>query len=228
MNWSRKKEKSGRGIFGAIERSTDLCSAGRGVRVFLLHEISDAVIIGVVVLVNAVVGVIQEGKAQKALESLKKLTSPRAVVRRDSVVREIAAAELVVGDVVILETGSQVPADLRLVQAWNLKIEESALTGESVPVEKTSEKPEVEKTAVGERKNEAFMSTLVTAGRGEGIVTATGMQSEIGKVASMIRAVPREYTPLQKNLPNWGNCSVSFPSCFVCCCSGLRSCKSGM
>lgn len=171
---------------------------------FLLHEISDAVIIGVVVLVNAVVGVIQEGKAQKALESLKKLTSPRAVVRRDSVVREIAAAELVVGDVVILETGSQVPADLRLVQAWSLKIEESALTGESVPVEKTSEKPEVEKTAVGERKNEAFMSTLVTAGRGEGIVTATGMQSEIGKVASMIRAVPREYTPLQKKLAELG------------------------
>lgn len=182
---------------------------------FLLHEISDAVIIGVVVLVNAVVGVIQEGKAQKALESLKKLTSPRAVVRRDSVVREIAAAELVVGDVVILETGSQVPADLRLVQAWNLKIEESALTGESVPVEKTSEKPEVEKTAVGERKNEAFMSTLVTAGRGEGIVTATGMQSEIGKVASMIRAVPREYTPLQKKLAELGKL-LSVVSILLC------------
>lgn len=182
---------------------------------FLLHEISDAVIIGVVVLVNAVVGVIQEGKAQKALESLKKLTSPRAVVRRDSVVREIAAAELVVGDVVILETGSQVPADLRLVQAWNLKIEESALTGESIPVEKTSEKPEVEKTAVGERKNEAFMSTLVTAGRGEGIVTATGMQSEIGKVASMIRAVPREYTPLQKKLAELGKL-LSVVSILLC------------
>lgn len=182
---------------------------------FLLHEISDAVIIGVVVLVNAVVGVIQEGKAQKALESLKKLTSPRAVVRRDSVVREIAAAELVVGDVVILETGSQVPADLRLVQAWNLKIEESVLTGESVPVEKTSEKPEVEKTAVGERKNEAFMSTLVTAGRGEGIVTATGMQSEIGKVASMIRAVPREYTPLQKKLAELGKL-LSVVSILLC------------
>lgn len=182
---------------------------------FLLHEISDAVIIGVVVLVNAVVGVIQEGKAQKALESLKKLTSPRAVVRRDSVVREIAAAELVVGDVVILETGSQVPADLRLVQAWSLKIEESVLTGESVPVEKTSEKPEVEKTAVGERKNEAFMSTLVTAGRGEGIVTATGMQSEIGKVASMIRAVPREYTPLQKKLAELGKL-LSVVSILLC------------
>ena len=142
-------------------------------------------------------------------------TSPRAVVRRDSVVREIAAAELVVGDVVILETGSQVPADLRLVQAWNLKIEESALTGESVPVEKTSEKPEVEKTAVGERKNEAFMSTLVTAGRGEGIVTATGMQSEIGKVASMIRAVPREYTPLQKKLAELGKL-LSVVSILLC------------
>ena len=182
---------------------------------FLLHEISDAVIIGVVVLVNTVVGVIQEGKAQKALDSLKKLTSPRAVVRRDSVVREIAAAELVVGDVVILETGSQVPADLRLVQAWNLKIEESALTGESVPVEKTSEKPVMGKTAVGERKNEAFMSTLVTAGRGEGIVTATGMQSEIGKVASMIRAVPREYTPLQKKLAGLGKL-LSVVSILLC------------
>lgn len=182
---------------------------------FLLHEISDAVIIGVVVLVNAVVGVIQEGKAQKALESLKKLTSPRAVVRRDSVVREIAAAELVVGDVVILETGSQVPADLRLVQAWNLKIEESALTGESVPVEKTSEKPEEGKAAIGERKNEAFMSTLVTAGRGEGIVTATGMQSEIGKIASMIRAVPREYTPLQKKLAELGKL-LSVVSILLC------------
>ena len=136
-------------------------------------------------------------------------------MRRDSVVREIAAAELVVGDVVILETGSQVPADLRLVQAWNLKIEESALTGESVPVEKTSEKPEVEKTAVGERKNEAFMSTLVTAGRGEGIVTATGMQSEIGKVASMIRAVPREYTPLQKKLAELGKL-LSVVSILLC------------
>lgn len=182
---------------------------------FLLHEISDAVIIGVVVLVNTVVGVIQEGKTQKALDSLKKLTSPRAVVRRDSVVREIAAAELVVGDVVILETGSQVPADLRLVQAWNLKIEESALTGESVPVEKTSEKPVMGKTAVGERKNEAFMSTLVTAGRGEGIVTATGMQSEIGKVASMIRAVPREYTPLQKKLAGLGKL-LSVVSILLC------------
>ena len=116
---------------------------------------------------------------------------------------------------------------LRLVQAWNLKIEESALTGESVPVEKTSEKPEVEKTAVGERKNEAFMSTLVTAGRGEGIVTCTEMQSEIGKVALIDPGSSREYTPLQKKLAEWGNCSVSFPSCFVCLLFGIAA-GSGM
>lgn len=182
---------------------------------FLLHEISDAMIIGAVILVNAVVGVIQEGKAQKALDSLKKLTSPHAVVRRDGAVKEIAASELVVGDIVLLETGAQVPADLRLVQAWNLKIEESALTGESVPVEKTSERVESGKSAVSERKNEAFMSTLVTAGRGEGIVTATGMQSEIGKVASMIQAVPREYTPLQKKLAELGKL-LSIVSILLC------------
>ena len=117
------------------------------------------------------------------MDSLKKLTSPRAVVRRDSVVREIAGCGTGVRRVCDFGDRLTVPADLRLVQAWNLKIEESALTGESVPVEKTSEKPVMGKTAVGERKNEAFMSTLVTAGHGEGIVTATGMQSEIGKVA---------------------------------------------
>lgn len=172
---------------------------------FFLHEISDALIIGVVIVVNAVVGVIQEGKAQKALDSLKKLTSPHAVVRRDGVVKEISASELVVGDVVLLETGVQVPADLRLVQTWNLKIEESALTGESVPVEKISDK----------REEKAFMSTLVTAGRGEGIVTATGMQSEIGKVASMIQAAPREYTPLQKKLAELGKL-LSIVSVLLC------------
>ena len=103
---------------------------------FLLKEISDTVIIVAVVLLNAAVGVIQEGKAQKALDSLKKLTSPEAYVRRDGKIRKVAAAELSAGDLVILEAGMQVPADLRLTKTWNLKIEESALTGESLPVEK--------------------------------------------------------------------------------------------
>lgn len=182
---------------------------------FLLKEISDAVIIAVVVLVNATVGVIQEGKAQKALDSLKKLTSPHAMVRRDGKVFEIPAAELVTGDVVILETGVQVPADLRLTRTWNLKIEESALTGESLPVEKNAEFEAVRPLQDGERKNEAFMSTLVTGGRGEGIVIASGMDTEIGKIASIIKEVPREFTPLQKKLAELGKV-LSIVSVMLC------------
>lgn len=182
---------------------------------FLLKEISDAVIIVVVILVNSTVGVIQEGKAQKALDSLKKLTSPHAMVRRDGKIFEIPAAELVTGDVVIVETGAQIPADLRLTRSWNLKIEESALTGESLPVEKTAEFEAVRPLQVGERKNEAFMSTLVTGGRGEGIVIAAGMDTEIGKIASIIKAVPREYTPLQKKLAELGKI-LSIVSVLLC------------
>ena len=182
---------------------------------FLLKEISDAVIILVVILVNATVGVIQEGKAQKALDSLKKLTSPHAMVRRNGRIREIPAAEVVPGDVVILETGAQVPADLRLIRTWDLKIEESALTGESLPVEKDAGFEAVRPLQIGERKNEAFMSTLVTGGRGEGIVIATGMDTEIGKIASIIKAVPRELTPLQKKLAELGKL-LSIVSILLC------------
>lgn len=182
---------------------------------FLLKEVSDAVIITVVILVNAAVGVIQEGKAQKALDSLKKLTSPHAVVRRDSKIMEIPAAELVAGDVVVLEAGTQVPADLRLIKAWNLKVEESALTGESIPVEKNAEFLAGRTLQIGERKNEVFMSTLVTCGRGEGVVIATGMKTEIGKIASIIKTVPREYTPLQKKLAELGKL-LSIVSVLLC------------
>ena len=157
-----------------------------------LHEISDAVIIGVVVFMNAIVGIVQEGKAQKALDSLKKLTSPRAMVIRDGEKRDIPAAELVVGDLVCLEAGCQVPADLRLIQTNNLKVEESALTGESLPMEKdafftatprVSMAGKVTQIPLGDRKNMAYMSTIVTYGRGEGMVIATGMNTEIGKIA---------------------------------------------
>ena len=182
---------------------------------FLLKEVSDAMIILVVILVNATVGVIQEGKAQKALDSLKKLTSPHAVVRRDGRIRELPAAEVVPGDVVILETGAQVPADLRLIKTWDLKIEESALTGESLPVEKNAGFEAVRPLQIGERKNEAFMSTLVTGGRGEGIVIATGMDTEIGKIASIIKAVPKEFTPLQKKLAELGKL-LSIVSVLLC------------
>ena len=184
--------------------------AAAGVSIFL-KEYGDAVIIGVVVFMNAVIGVIQEGKARKALEALKRLTSPRAIVIRDGVRREVAAAELVTGDLVCLETGCQVPADIRLTQSLNLKIEEAALTGESLPIEKdagflATGKLEIPlgEIPLGDRKNMAFMSTIVTYGRGEGLVTATGMDTEIGKIAKMITEEKDEMTPLQKRLGDLG------------------------
>lgn len=169
-----------------------------------LGEVGDAGIIAVVIVLNAAVGVIQEGKARAAIEALQQLSSPKAMVLRDGKAREIASGELVLGDIVFLEAGRQVPADLRLVQAVNLKIEESALTGESVPVEKCSESlPEVG-CGLGERHNMAFMTTTVTYGRGMGIVTATGMETEIGKIAGMIEEGGGELTPLQKRLADLG------------------------
>lgn len=170
----------------------------------LLHEVSDAVIIIVVVLVNAVVGVIQEGKAKKALEALKKMTSPQAVVKREGKQVEIPAAELVPGDLVCLSAGQQVPADIRLVEAAGARIEESALTGESVPVEKNAAFTAGGEVPVGDRRNMAFMSTMVTSGRASGVVTATGMDTEIGRIASMINDAHQELTPLQKRLADMG------------------------
>ena len=142
----------------------------------LLGEVSDALIIGTVVLVNALVGMLQEGKARKALEALRKLTTPRTIVIRDGIRREIPAAELVTGDLVELEAGARVPADIRLTRSANLQVEESALTGESVPVEKDALfladcRQEIPLT---ERVNMVYMSTVVTNGHGEGLVVATG------------------------------------------------------
>ncbi len=172
----------------------------------LLREISDAVIIGVVVVLNAVVGMLQEGKARKALESLKKLASPKASVIREGKHMEIPAAELVKGDLVCLEAGCQVPADLRLTESAHLKIEESALTGESVPVEKDAGfvGAKGKELPLGDRRNMAYMSTIVTYGRAKGIVTATGMDTELGRIAAMITQAKEEATPLQKRLGDLG------------------------
>ncbi len=170
----------------------------------LLGEFGDTAIILAVVLMNAVIGVIQEGKAKRALEALKELTSPHALIRWGDEVKEIAAADLVPGDIVCLEAGRQVPADLKLIEAVNLQIEEAALTGESVPVSKDTAK-----------KNKAYMSTNVTKGRGEGIVTAIGMDTEIGKIARLIQNAPTETTPLQKRLGDLGKI-LSILSIFLC------------
>ncbi|MBE5864951.1 MAG: cation-translocating P-type ATPase [Lachnospiraceae bacterium] len=192
---------------------------------FLLKEIADAVIICVVILLNAVVGMIQEGKARKALEALKKLTSPHAIVLRDGIKRDISAAELVVGDLVFLETGAQVPADVELVEAFNLRIEEAALTGENLPVEKRvdiSRKNDGKRgweghddRPLGDCYDRAFMSTIVTAGHGAGIVTATGMNTQIGQIAEMIDRAEEELTPLQKRLGDLGKV-LSILSLILC------------
>ena len=170
----------------------------------LLKEYSDACIVIVVILLNSVIGVLQEGKAQKALEALKNMTSPTALVRRDSNLIELPASLLVPGDIVILEAGRQVPADLRITQANSLRIEEAALTGESVPVEKNAAFVADKPVSLGDSVNMAFMSTNVLHGRGEGIVTATGMQTEIGKIAHSISHTENQTTPLQKRLADLG------------------------
>lgn len=159
----------------------------------LLGEYSDTLIILSVILVNALVGVIQEGKAQRALHALKEMSSPKALLIKDGNTTEIPAADLIPGDEVLLDAGRQVPADLLITESNCLKIEESALTGESLPVEKDTH-----------THNRAYLSTNVTYGRGKGTVTAIGMDTEIGKIASLINEVPAESTPLQKRLSDLG------------------------
>ena len=169
-----------------------------------LREISDAIIIIAVILINAVIGVVQESKAEKSLEALKKLSSPMALVRRDGKLAEVPAADLVTGDIVMLEAGRVVPADLRLISSVNLKIEESALTGESVPVQKDAQYMAQGETPLGDRINMAYLSTHVSYGRGEGVVVRTGMETEMGKIAKLINESVDEMTPLQKRLADLG------------------------
>lgn len=166
----------------------------------LLKEVTDSVIILCVVLINGIVGYMQESKAEKAIDALKKMSTPRAVVKRDGKVEEIDAWQLVTGDIVLLEAGRVVPADIRLIESSNLKIEESALTGESVPSEKDSEFVADGDVAIGDRVNMAYMSTSVTYGRGVGVVTATGMNTEIGRIAKILEESRSEKTPLQQRM----------------------------
>lgn len=171
----------------------------------IVGEISDAIIILIVIFVNAIIGVIQESKAEKALEALKSMSTPKALVKRDGSIIEIPSEEVVVGDIVIIDAGRYIPADLRLIESANLKIEESAFTGESVPAEKNSDIINKENDVpIGDQHNMAFMSTLATYGRGTGIVIATGMDTQIGKIAKMLDAEDENTTPLQKKLAQLG------------------------
>ena len=164
------------------------------------ESLADVFIIFGVVLLNATIGTIQEMKAERALEALKNMSAPTATVRRGGKLIEIKAEELVVGDVVVLEEGRTVPADLRLLTCFSLKADEASLTGESVPVEKNADVVFTEEVGIGDRINTVFMSTPVVYGRGEGVVVATGMNTEIGKIANMLSGEGEEQTPLQKKL----------------------------
>ncbi|MGI6659365.1 MAG: cation-translocating P-type ATPase [Dethiobacteraceae bacterium] len=178
---------------------------GATVITVLIGEYVDAIIILSVVVLNAVIGVVQEFKAEKAIEALQKMTTPKAVVRRDGEVKEINSEEVVPGDIVIIDAGRYVPADLRLIESVNLQIEESALTGESVPADKNADElHEDPKTPLGDKSNMAFMSTLATYGRGEGVVVASGMETEVGKIAKILDEDHDELTPLQKRLEELG------------------------
>ena len=171
----------------------------------IIGEYADTAIILIVVIINAVVGVAQEYKAGKAVEALQDMTTPHAIVRRDGEIKEISSEEVVPGDIVILDAGRFVPADLRLYESVNLQIEESALTGESVPTNKDARAILAPgKTALGDMCNMAFMSTLVTYGRGEGVVTATAMETEMGKIAKILDEDNDDMTPLQKRMDELG------------------------
>ena len=166
--------------------------------------ITDTIIILIVVIVNAIIGVVQESKAEKSLEALQKLSDHASKVIREGKLSVIPARELVPGDIVILDTGDYIPADLRIIEEANLKSQESSLTGESVPVEKTSEVIEETNIGIGDRKNMLFSSSLVTYGRGKGIVVETGMTTEVGKIAGMINETEKQETPLQQKLNQLG------------------------
>lgn len=169
-----------------------------------LGEYIDGVVILVVVGVIVALGLIQESKAEAALEALQEMSSPHANVRRDNETKNMESADLVPGDIVLLESGDVVPADIRLIKTSSLQIDESALTGESLPVDKQTDPLDEEDLVVGDRVNLGYMSSIVSGGRGEGVVIATGMHTEVGGIAGHLNQDSREKTPLQKRLDQMG------------------------
>ncbi len=170
----------------------------------LVGEGIDAALIIIIVLLNATLSTIQESKAEKSLQLLKKMAAPAAKVIRDGMVQTIPSREIVPGDVILLETGNYVPADGRLIEAVNLSVSEAALTGESQPVDKTSEVIDKDRLPIGDRLNMVYSGTIVAKGRGKAVVTSTGNETELGKIAKMLSEMEEEETPLQKNLEKLG------------------------
>jgi len=169
----------------------------------LVGHFPEATTMIVMIVASVTLGFVQEYRSERALEFLQKLTAPKATVLRDGKEHEIPAKEIVPGDVVLFKTGDRIPADVRIVETVNLKVDESSLTGESVPVEKNTN-PLHEDTVVAERANMAFKGTIVTYGHGKGVVTATGMNSEFGRIAAMVQMQRDEGTPLEKKMAHVG------------------------
>jgi len=181
----------------------------------LLGDFIEAAAIVTIVILNAALGVFQERRAEQALAALRKLAAPDAHVIRDGSRQVIPSSQLVPGDLVLLEAGNFVPADVRLLEAFNLRIEEAALTGESVPVQKDATARLEKDIPLGDRKNTAFMGTIVNYGRGKGVVVATGMHTQIGLIAEMLQAVEQEPTPLQRRLDQLGK-TLGWAALAVC------------
>lgn len=182
----------------------------------IMGEYSDSIIILIVIFINAIIGVVQESKAEKALSALKSLSTPKALVKRDGEIIEIQSEDVVLGDIIVIDAGRYIPCDLRLIETANLKIEESAFTGESVPSDKdaTALLSEAD-VPIGDRKNMAYMSTLATYGRGLGVCVGTAMDTEIGKIAKMLDEEKEELTPLQKKLSSLGK-TLGIAAVLIC------------
>lgn len=170
----------------------------------VLGEALEGIIILAIVVLNTILGVYQENRASNALKALKEMASPHAKVLRDGQIVEVASPDVVPGDIAILEAGDYIPADLRLIETVNLKIDEAALTGESVPVEKDADAVLEGDASLGDRINSAYMGTVITYGRGKGVITDIGMQTQMGNIADMLNETPDESTPLQKKLDSLG------------------------
>ncbi len=191
-------------IFDQLKNFVILLLIGASIISIIVKEPVDAIVIMLIVILNAVLGVVQESRAEEALAALKKMSAPDSQVLRDGKRVTVRSTQLVPGDIVFLEAGNFIPADLRLIESMNLRIDEAALTGESVSVQKNALAHVEAESGLGDRKNIAFRGTVVTYGRGKGVVVETGMNTELGKIAELLSAVENEQTPLQKALDKLG------------------------
>ena len=180
----------------------------------IIGDLTDTIVILIIVLLNAVIGFFQEYRAEKAMQALKQMAVTQAKVLRDGNINWLPATALVPGDVVLLEAGNAVPADVRIIESVNLKIEEAALTGESHAIDKITHSLETDDLPIGDKKNMAFKGTFVTYGRGTAVVIATGMQTELGRIAKMLQE-DETLTPLQQRMASFGK-KLSVLVLFLC------------